>query len=119
MYRIHKFILKKKSLASIAFILFVGLISFLASRISLEEDISNLIPAGERQDILRKVLDQTEFSDKIIVSISSTAEDPNPDDITLYAGRFIDSLHRHLPEYFHDIHGQVPDEAIREVYNFV
>jgi uncharacterized protein len=119
MYRIHKFILKNKALAIIAFLLFVGLISFLASRISLEEDISSLIPSGERQDILRKVLDQTEFSDKIIVSISSTAEEPDPEQITLYAGRFIDSLNQHLPEYFNDIQGQVPDEGIREIYDFV
>ncbi|MCM4158832.1 hypothetical protein FHG64_01040 [Antarcticibacterium flavum] len=119
MYRIHKFILKNKALAFIAFIFFVGIVSFLATRIDLEEDISSLIPTGERQDILRKVLDQTEFSDKIIISVSSTAKEPDPEEVTHYAGRFIDSLNSQLPEYFDDIQGRVPDEGIREVYDFV
>lgn len=119
MYRIHKFILKYKTLALIALIFFVGFVFFLATRINLEEDITSLIPSGERQDILRKVLDQTEFSDKIIISVSSTAAEPDPEEVTLYAGRFIDSLYHHLPEYFHDVQGRVPDEGIREVYDFV
>src|SRR5690606_25933820 len=100
-------------------VIFFGIIAFLASRITLEEDISNLIPTGERQEVIRKVLDNTEFSDKIIMSISSETTEPDPEALTAYAQQFLDSVELQLPQYINDIQGKVPEEGIREIYNFV
>src|SRR5690606_1675383 len=68
---------------------------------------------------IRKVLDNTEFSDKIIIAISSEAEEPNPEELTAYAQQFLDSVEINLPQYINDIQGKVPEEGIREIYNFV
>ncbi|HSP40449.1 MAG TPA: MMPL family transporter [Gillisia sp.] len=119
MFKFHKFLSQNKLPALLGLIIFIGIAGFLASRITLEEDISNLIPAGERQSVIRKVLDNTEFSDKIIVSISSQTETPNPDELTAYAQQFLDSVEKQLPQYINDIQGKVPEEGIREIYNFV
>src|SRR5690606_38433643 len=119
MFKLHKFLLSNKLLAILGLVILIGIIGFLASRISLEEDISNLIPTGERQEVIRKVLDNTEFSDKIIITISSEAEEPNPEELTAYAQQFLDSVEIHLPQYINDIQGKVPEEGIREIYNFV
>ncbi len=119
MFKFHKFLSQYKLPALLGLIIFIGIAGFLASRISLEEDISNLIPTGERQEVIRKVLDNTEFSDKIIVSISSQSKLPNPEELTAYAQQFIDSIEEQLPEYINDIQGKVPEEGIREIYNFV
>ncbi len=119
MFKFHNFILKHTIPAIVGLVSVVIVLGFTASQITLEEDISNLIPAGERQDVLMRVLENTEFSDKIIVTISSVSGKPNPDELTVYAQRFIDSVNLHLPEYVNDIQGKVPEEGIREIYNFV
>ena len=69
--------------------------------------------------MLKKVLDQTEFSDKIIVSISTTSGKAKPIELTRYADRFLDSLHAKVPEYIDGVQGKIADEGIMEVYDFV
>lgn len=119
MFKFHTFLIRHKALASIALVFFIGLITFLASSINLEEDVSNLIPSGEKQEVLKRVLDHTDFADKIIITISSVSEDPNPEALTQFSQQFLDSLQLHLPEYISDIQGKVPEDEIREIYNFV
>lgn len=119
MLKIHNFLNTHKKSGLLLGLLFLAGVIFLASRITLEEDVTSLIPSGERQDILKKVLAQTEFSDKIIVAISSASEGSNPDELTQYAGQFIDSVHFQLPEFVENIQGKVPEEGIREIYDFV
>lgn len=119
MFKIHKILSSHKLLSLLGLVIFFGIIAFLASRITLEEDISNLIPTGERQEVIRKVLDNTEFSDKIIISISSETTEPDPEALTAYAQQFLDSVELQLPQYINDIQGKVPEEGIREIYNFV
>jgi predicted exporter len=119
MFKLHNFLIKQKFIVFLALLVFVGIIGFLASLITLEEDISNLVPTGERQDVLMKVLDNTDFSDKIIVTISSETNPPDPEVLSVYAQQFLDSVNLHLPEYVNDIQGKVPEEGLREVYNFI
>ncbi|QED36984.1 MMPL family transporter [Antarcticibacterium arcticum] len=119
MVKLHQLIIKHKVLALTGLAIFIGVMAFLASSIRLEEDISNLIPAGEKQEVLKKVLANTEFSDKIIVTISSQNGEPQPDELTRYAQEFLDSVHQQLPDYITDIQGKIPEEGIREIYNFV
>lgn len=119
MLKIHNFLNKHKKSGLLIGLFFLAGVIFLASRITLEEDVTSLIPSGERQDVLKKVLAQTEFSDKIIVAISSTSEESNPDKLTQYAGQFIDSVHTQIPEFVKNIQGKVPEEGIREIYDFV
>lgn len=119
MFKLHNLFFKQKIPALFVLVIYIGVIGYLASKINLEEDISNLIPTGERQDVLMRVLENTEFSDKIIVTISSTSKEPNPEELTLYAQQFLDSVDLQLPEYINDIQGKVPEEGIREIYNFI
>jgi len=119
MLKIYHFINQHKKAAILVGVLFLATITFLASRITLEEDITSLIPSGEQQNILKKVLDQTEFSDKIIVTVSADSSLEDPDELTQYSQQFIDSINQELPEYVEEIQGKVPEEGIREIYNFV
>ncbi|HZJ35035.1 MAG TPA: MMPL family transporter [Gillisia sp.] len=119
MLKIHNFLNKHKKSGLLIGLLFLAGVIFFASRITLEEDVTSLIPSGERQDVLKKVLAQTEFSDKIIVAISTTSEESNPDELTQYAQKFIDSVNTQIPEFVKNIQGKVPEEGIREIYDFV
>ena len=42
---------------------------FFASKINFEEDINQIIPKNEKSDLTAKVLQQLNFSDKIIIII--------------------------------------------------
>ena len=119
MFRFYSYLKNHKFLTLFSGFLILVVLLFLASKISLEEDITSLIPEGEQQDVLKKVLDQTEFSDKIIVTISSNSSETTPQDLTIYAQELIDTLNTGLPEYIKNIQGKVPEEGIMEIYDFV
>ena len=119
MFQFNRYLKKHRILSMVSGILILSLLFFLASKITLEEDITSLIPEGEQQDVLMKVLDQTEFSDKIIVTISATSKADTPRELTRYAQRFLDTLNSGLPEYIKNIQGKVPEEGILEIYGFV
>lgn len=119
MLKIYTLINQNKKAAIVIGLIILGIISFLASRITLEEDITSLIPSGEQQNTLKKVLDQTEFSDKIIITVSADSSLLEPEDLIQYAQQFIDSIDQELPEYVEQIQGKVPEEGIREIYDFV
>ncbi len=119
MFNFNQYLKRHKFLSIFSGILILFLLSFLASKITLEEDITSLIPEGAQQDVLKKVLDQTEFSDKIIVTISATSEEASPEELTKYAQQFIDNINSDLPEYVKNIQGKVPEEGILEIYDFV
>lgn len=119
MLKIYNYLLRNKTIGFGSFFLFLSIVGFLASKIELEEDFSSLIPSEDSQNVLKRVLDQNRFSNKIIVTISSTSEEPNPEELTLYATKFIDSVKAQLPEYVENIQGKIPDEGIREIYNFI
>ncbi|MFD1095968.1 MMPL family transporter [Salegentibacter chungangensis] len=123
MYRIflnlYKFFKKHQILGFSILLLIIALTGFSASQIKLEEDITKLIPSGERQNVMKRILEETDFSDKIIVSISSKSDDVHPERLSSYARKFLDSVEQQLPDYVQEVEGRVGDESIMEVYNFV
>ena len=70
-YNIHNYLKNHKLFGFSILALYLILISFLAWNIELEEDITKLIPSGNDQDLLKKVLKESDFSDKIIFRITS------------------------------------------------
>ncbi|WBL20843.1 MMPL family transporter [Zunongwangia sp. HRR-M8] len=113
----YYFFQRKKLLLFSAILIFVAGVGFLASKVQLEEDVTGLIPSGKNQDVLKRILSETEFSDKIVVTISSEKEQPQK--LTAYADRFIDSVNSKMPDFIENIEGKVPEESIKEIYNFV
>src|SRR5512147_2179913 len=66
-------IFQKKRLFLFLLIIFVtGIAGFLASRIKLEEDITRMISGGNSSDVIGKVVEQSKFLEKIILSVSSS-----------------------------------------------
>ncbi|MDT0641877.1 MMPL family transporter [Zunongwangia sp. F363] len=117
--KIHYFFKRKKIAGFSLLVVLAAVLVFFASKIKLEEDITQLIPSGESNNVLRRVLDETQFSDKIIVTISASSEETHPDRLTRYAEEFIDSINAELPQYIEEIEGELPEEGVLEVYDFV
>lgn len=116
---IHNYLKNHKIVGFLILLLYILFISFFAWNIDLEEDITKLIPAGEEQELLKKVLKESDFSDKLIVSISAESEEVTPDSLVIYANKLTEILENDYSEYIVEIKGKVPDKDIKQIYNFV
>lgn len=117
--KIYEFFKSHRIIGFSILLVFFAIIAYFASQIKLEEDVTKLIPSGERQNTMRRILEETNFSDKIVVTISSEARIPNPNRLTEYAQRFLDSVNQQYPSYIKNIEGKVPEEGVMEIYDFV
>src|SRR5690554_7378057 len=105
-YNIHTYLASRKIVGFFALGLLVLSLSFLASKITFEEDISKLIPINEGNSDAQKVLKSVNFADKIIVNIKKESAG-SIDDLTQYATRFIDSINKNSSKYIAKIQGKV------------
>jgi hypothetical protein len=72
------YLISKNKLLSVFFAVGIALVcGFFASKINFEEDISQIIPKNEKSDLTAKVLQQLNFSDKIIVIIENRSQEDN------------------------------------------
>lgn len=117
-FNLHLFATKNKLLFFT--ILFVLLFSFgfFASRISFQENITQLIPSNDQSGVTSKVLEQVNFADKITIIIKSK-NNGSPDDLTQYANEFIDELNAKCKPYVGKIQGKIDEENIQETIDFV
>ncbi|WP_250433789.1 1-acyl-sn-glycerol-3-phosphate acyltransferase [Hanstruepera flava] len=117
-YRTYQFIKSNTLVSLLGFmVILLGLI-FLATRIEFEEDITKLIPTSEQNADAQKVLKTANFADKIIVNISRESH-ASVEDLTAYASQFIDSLNKNSSNYYTQIQGQIPEETVSDVLNFI
>ena len=117
-YNIYFLFQKRRILGfTILLLIFVGL-SFLASKIKFEEDITKLIPTNSKTAEMQEVLKTVNFADKIIVNITRQSNG-SIDDLTQYASQFIDSITKHSNIYIKNIQGKINDDDITKTLDFV
>ena len=119
LFNIHKYLKNHKILGFSILFLYTILVSYFAWNIDLEEDITKLIPGGEKQELLKEILNEVDFSDKLIVSISAESNDVNPNSLVVYANEFTQILKKDYSDYILEIKGKVPEKDIKQIYNFV
>ena len=96
----------------------LGGLTFLASGVEFEEDISKLIPITKEAEELQKVLKSVNFADKIVVNIHKL-EEGSTEDLIDYATRFLDRVNTNSSDYIKSIQGQVNDEVVLNSMDFV
>lgn len=119
LFNIHTFLKNHKILGLSLLIIYLLACLFFASKLQLEEDITRLIPSGERQDQLKKVLRETDLSDKLIISISARNDETSPDTLVSFAQKLTGSIESDLNEYVQAVQGKIPENDLRQVYTFV
>ena len=118
-YNTHNYLKNHKTIGFSILFLYTLIISFFAWNIDLEEDITKLIPGGEKQELLKKILKEADFSDKLIVSISAESQDVSPDSLVLFANQFTRILEKDYSEYILEVKGKVPEKDLKQIYDFV
>jgi uncharacterized protein len=118
LFKLYSFITTRKSLSlGIAFIVVLSL-GFLASRISFQENINQLIPSNDKSGMTSRVLEQVNFADKITVIISSKKKGSTAN-LTECATVFLDSLDSSCKPFVSKIQGKIEEENIQETFDFV
>ena len=117
-YTTYTYSKNNQFLLVVAIILLISGLLFFASKIRFEEDVSKLVPQSEQTKTLNKILNNVDFSDKIIINIASNATD-NPELITQYATEIIDSIQLYCADYFTNIQGKVSNNDMLSTMDFV
>ena len=91
---------------------------FFASKISFQENITQLIPSNSESDITSKVLKQVNFADKITILIKMD-KNGSVDDMTSCANKYIDSIDAECKPYVSKIQGKLDEKNIQETFDFV
>lgn len=118
LYGLYVFIGKRKILSAAIVLVVVLLLGFLASRITFQENINQLIPSSDQSGVVTKVLDQVNFADKITIIISAERKG-TPEDLTNYASVFIDSLDANCKPFIDKVQGRIEEENIQQTFDFV
>ncbi len=115
---IHSFVNRRKFLSVALFSVLFVLLGFFASRLQFSEDITNLIPSNDKSDVAAKVLKQMNFADKISIVVS-VDKNGTADDLSDYAGEFLDSLEGNSKPFIAKIQGRIDEENIQQTFDFL
>ncbi len=117
-FHIYKYLISKKTIFIGFLVILIGILIFFASKLQFEEDISKVIPQSEESKTLNKIIENTNFSDNIILNIS-LQEQGDPNDLSLYATEILDSLESQCGEYISKIQGKVSDKDMQKTMDFI
>ncbi|TDQ28867.1 MMPL family transporter [Tenacibaculum caenipelagi] len=116
LYSIFKFFNQRKIVSLVVIIgLFSGLL-YIASNIKFEEDILKLVPQTNQSSEAKKVLENTNFSDKIIFKIQRK-DSVAREDLTKFATVLIDSLQKN--KLITKVSGVVNGDDVFKITDFI
>ncbi len=97
-------------LTAIASFLAVG---FVASRITIEEDITSILPHEKKLDKLQQVFQDSRFSDLLTVTFSQkdSTKDAAPDSLVAFADAFTETATGKLAPYIRQIKAKADDST--------
>ncbi|HIB38355.1 MMPL family transporter [Mesonia sp.] len=119
LFQLYQYFQSHKTFAFLGFFLLVLCFVFGASQLNFQEDIQQLIPKTEASTRLQRILKTVEFTDKIVVNISS--EKTNAEDsLVSYAEAFLQELQQSPDSiYIEKIQGKVADREVQQTYDFI
>ncbi len=116
-YKTYRFFKAKKLTLLGILLVLASLLTYIALKLNFEEDITKLIPQSEETKTLNKVLNNVDFSDKIIVNITSKKENPNK--LATFATELLDSINKHCKNDILNIQGEITNDNMVETMDFV
>ena len=119
LFQLYQYFQSHKSFAFLGFFLLVLCFVFGASQLNFQEDVQQLIPKTEASTRLQRILKTVEFTDKIVVNISSKKANAE-DSLVSYAEAFLQELQQSPDSiYIEKIQGKVADREVQQTYDFI
>jgi len=115
---LYKTLKQKKILFFCLFACILFFVSFFASKIKLEEDITKMMPTDAKVERLNTILKTSSFLDKIVITIKAKEENNSDETIlTNYADTLYKQLSKIDTSYIKEITYKVNDDVMYNVYN--
>ncbi|MFZ6008943.1 MAG: 1-acyl-sn-glycerol-3-phosphate acyltransferase [Bacteroidota bacterium] len=105
----------------LAFISAWVLVALGASRINIEEDITQFFPDDQRVEKLNYVFKNSKFSDRLVmmVSVRDSATTPEPDSLVAFTEELAKTIESALRPYLASMETQVDDSKITDLFDAV
>lgn len=117
-YSIYRYFQKHKAAFYFSIPLVLIVLTYWASRIRFEEDITKLIPAGEGSEQINDVLQSVKFADKTIINISTSQED-NIAALQEYADAFATTIERKAAPYIQRLQVRLEEDQLTDLMDVV
>ena len=116
---IYRFLKKRRVLFFILFLGTFSIVSYYASKIKLEEDITKMMPTDAKVARLNSIFKNSKFLDRLVVTVSSADSTviPEPDMLIGYTDSLISSLQKIDSSLIKEITYKVNDDVMYDVYN--
>jgi 1-acyl-sn-glycerol-3-phosphate acyltransferase len=107
----HKYLLFTFVLISM-----VGM-TYISSRLKIEEDITKFIPRDKKTDEISVTLKNLKIRDKLVITIyHADSLETDPSDLMLCADKLADTLFKTQSEYIKELNYKVSDELMMKTY---
>lgn len=116
---IYRFLNKRRVLFFLLFILSVGLSVFFACKLSLEEDITKMMPTDAKVERLNTVFKNSKFLDRLVITVSpsDTSKPSDPSILTNFTDSLVNKLSTVDTNLIKEITYKVNDDVMYDVYN--
>lgn len=115
--KIYNTIKRHRAFFFIGMILLVTASLFLASKIRFSEDITKILPKSDNNVLTAKVLNQLNFSDKIVVMIHANHRE-NTADLSDIADTFLLQIQQDST-FYKEVQGKIQNQEMQSAFHFV
>ncbi len=118
---IYNFFENKKYFLYFVMILSLATLLFFSSKVKLQENFLQMLPEDKNTEQLKHFLENSKFSDRIIVCVSSkdTSKSAEPEKLVELADTFAEQLKNKFPEYIESINYQAEDNSITTLLSVI
>jgi 1-acyl-sn-glycerol-3-phosphate acyltransferase len=118
---IYNFFKRRRQIFWAVFVGTLVLISWGASRIELEEDITKFFPDDERVEKLNYIFRNSKFVERVVVMVSmkDSTSQPQPDSLVAFADSLVVRMESELKPFVKKISAKVDDQKVMEVFNSI
>jgi 1-acyl-sn-glycerol-3-phosphate acyltransferase len=118
---LYHFFNRRKPVFWAVFITTIALISWSASRIEFEEDITRFFPDDDRVEKLNYVFRNSKFVERVVVMVSvrDSASAPQPDSLEMLADTLVSHIEQDLKPYVKKVTAKVDDDKILQIFSSI
>jgi 1-acyl-sn-glycerol-3-phosphate acyltransferase len=117
---IYNYFEKNRKAFYLVFAATLVFITYFASQVKFEEDISKIIPKDKKIEKLNEIFQNSKFIDKLVimVSLKDTAAQ-NPDSLVAYADTFGAAVQQKFSPYIKKVNFRVDDEVALKLFQTI